>query len=274
MKKPSLIFLSLAIATSPLFAGTLYRIENRIVGSEKTEMTQLTVAGNDLKIHTESESEVTMIYRGTSDEIIIVDHAQETYMTLDRETLEGLAGMMSDAMRQMEAALANVPAEQRAMIEEMMQGQMSALGGGEPKSVREISNTGDSGKVGGVSCSWKEITRDGELDLKVCVSDWEAIDKGEDLLAAFRDMEAFYSSMLDTLSSAGGPMAAMTEGFEQGFMSEMVLADGFPLMTEDYEDGEITRSSRYLGSQSVEVSAEDFAAPSGYRRNELPRGRR
>ncbi len=69
-------------------------------------------------------------------------------------------------------------------------------------------------------------------------------------------------------------MAAMASGFEQSFMSEMVLGDGFPLLTEDYDGGEIVRSSRYLGSEPIEVSGQDFEPPSGYERQDLARSRR
>ena len=151
---------------------------------------------------------------------------------------------------------------------------MGALGGGETAPEPVVSDAGSSDRVDGVSCRWKKVTRDGELDLKVCVGDWDSIDNGEELVAAFRGMEAFFTSMMDALQSAGGPMAAMTSGLEQSFMSEMVLGDGFPLMTEDYDDGEVVRTSRFLGSETVAVSDDHFEPPSGYRRNELGRGRR
>ncbi len=274
MKRLALIFLALLVAAGPLFAGTLYRIESRESGSEQAELNELTVEGKNLKMHAEADSDVSMIYRGGSDEMIIVDHSDKSYLVLDRKTVEEMAGMMNDAMRQMEAALANVPAEQRAMVEDMMKKQMGDLGGAEARPEPVVSDAGSSDRVDGVSCRWKKVTRDGELDLKVCVGDWDAIANGEELIAAFRGMETFFTSMMDALRSAGGPMAAMTSGLEQSFMSEMMLGDGFPLMTEDYDYGKVVRTSRFLGSETVSVSDGDFEPPSGYRRNELGLGRR
>ena len=61
-------------------------------------------------------SQMTMIYRGDRREMVVLDHGKKSYFVMDQQTMKKMAGQMSQAMRQMQEGLKNVPTEQRAMV--------------------------------------------------------------------------------------------------------------------------------------------------------------
>ena len=62
-----------------------------------------------------------MIFR--DDLFLMINHDDKTYTVIDEATLEQIGSRMSAAMTKMEAQLAQMPPEQRAMMEKMMQGR-------------------------------------------------------------------------------------------------------------------------------------------------------
>jgi hypothetical protein len=57
----------------------------------------------------------------------ILEPAKKTYSVMDKASVERMSGQMGDAMQQMQAELAKMSPEQRAMVEQMMK-----QGGGGP----------------------------------------------------------------------------------------------------------------------------------------------
>jgi len=90
-----------------------------------------------------------------------------------------MANRMSEAMKQMEETLKNVPPEQREMVERMMQGRMKGMPTPTaPRSEPTVRSLGQSDIVSGIRCDWKEVSRDDIVELKVCVCDWKDIPGG------------------------------------------------------------------------------------------------
>ena len=95
---------------------------------ERTDLSRLQIADGNVAMEVDSEATGTMIFRGEDRTMIAIDHERRTYIEIDEQTLEGLAAQMNAAMAQMEQMLANMPAEQRAMVERMMeQGGMPGM---------------------------------------------------------------------------------------------------------------------------------------------------
>ena len=42
-----------------------------------------------------------MIYRGDRREMVVIEHGNESYFVMDRETMKAMSGQMSQAMKQM-----------------------------------------------------------------------------------------------------------------------------------------------------------------------------
>ena len=137
-------------------------------------------------------------------------------LVMDRETVERLANQISAAMKQMEEALKNVPPEQREMMERMMKGKMKGMPSSTPRAEPVVKSLGKSDSVNGISCDWKEVSRDDVVELKVCVSGWTDIPGGDELRQIALEMKDFMSALVDAMGSVGfggtiaeSPMTAM-----------------------------------------------------------------
>ena len=162
-------------------AGAVYRIEvenftegNQFFEGGESYITVTKIEGDRMRSDNQGEDgkmATTMIFLGETDEMYMIDHKKKTYLVMDRETIEALGKQMSEAMQQMEAALAQVPPGQREMMERMMKGKMGGDPNYKPPSPPVVRSLGESGSVNGIACEWKEVTRDDVLSEKACVCD-------------------------------------------------------------------------------------------------------
>ncbi|HSN70788.1 MAG TPA: hypothetical protein VLT59_04735, partial [Steroidobacteraceae bacterium] len=87
------------------------------------------------------------------DALYALDPAEKTYAVLDRETIDRVAKVVNPALKELQEQLARMSPEQRALVEQMMQGSLpSGLGDGE-KKVREVVTTDRKDRIAGVACT-------------------------------------------------------------------------------------------------------------------------
>ena len=255
----------LSIAGIAQAGGAVFRIEVEDVASGgEVEVTEMKVDGNRMRTDSGGKNSMTMIFLGATDEMYIVDHKDKSYIVMDRETLERLANQMSAAMKQMEEAMKNVPPEQREMMERMMKGKMKGMPSSTPRSEPVVKSLGKSDSVNGVGCDWKEVSRDDVVELKTCVSNWTAIQGGDELRQISLEMKDFASALVDAMGSVGfgGTIA-------ESPMTAMEMAGGFPLITENFNKGSLSRRSRFQSAEAVAIPDDQFMPPSGYKKKDM-----
>ena len=82
--------------------------------------------------HEDGKLVAVMIFR--DDALHALDPADKTYAVLDRATIERVAGVVNPALKEMQEQLAKMSPEQRAMVEQMLEGSLpSGLGDGSKK---------------------------------------------------------------------------------------------------------------------------------------------
>ena len=122
-----------------------------------------------------------MIYKPATKEMIAIDHGAQEYYVIDQAMMDQMAVQVSDAMRQMQEALAAMPPEQRALAEQMMQGRMpQPQAAPQPKAT--LSKTGEGDTIAGFDCDYYDVTQDGRKFRELCVTDWEDIEEGADIV--------------------------------------------------------------------------------------------
>ncbi len=251
----------LSIAGIAHAGGAVFRIEvEDIASGGEVEITEMKVDGNRMRTDSSGKNATTMIFLGATDEMYMIDHNDKSYIVMDRETFERLANQMSAAMKQMEEALKNVPPKQR----EMMKGKMKGMPSSTPRAEPVVKSLGKSDSVNGVSCDWKEVSRDDVVELKVCVSGWADIPGGDELRQIGLEMKDFMSALIDAMSSVGfgGSVA-------ESPMRVMEMVDGFPLITENFNQGSLTRRSRFQSVKEVAIPDDQFMPPSGYKEKDM-----
>jgi hypothetical protein len=244
-------------------AGVIIKVKTENVSAgTPAETSVIKVDGN--RMRTDSGAETTVIYLGDTDEMYMVNHEKKTYMVMDRETMEAMGAKLSEAMKQMEAALANVPPEQREMMEKMMRGKMQGMAS-TPRSEPVVTSLGQSDTVSGIGCEWKQVSRDDDVELKACVGDFSDFPASDDLRRISLEMKEFASGLTEALSTlTAGPISS----FAESPVSAMAF-DGFPLISENFQDGKLTHRSRFQSVEEGSISGEEFTPPSGYKKQDI-----
>jgi len=207
-------------------------------------VTHFELAGARLRMDT---SRVSVLVDGSSNgSVIVLTHARRQYLDLQK-----VADTRSASKARAEAALANLPPEQRAMVQQRMG---AAAAGAAAKFDVSYAPTGGSDRVGGLACQIFALQINGRHAADSCLADLadttiSPADRTA-LRQAFERIEAMSSRM-----SGGGfrsPISAMPAG-------------KFPVQTTHFDDsGNVTHVSRLKALSTARVDAGDFAIPAGY----------
>ena len=264
------------LAITPLFAGVVFEIETKDHDSSppRTESVAMLVDGRNLKSEpgtSGKRSEMTMIYRGDRREMMVVDHGKKNYFVMDQEMMKKMADQMSQAMKQVQEALKNVPEGQRAMVERMMKQRMPAMQPAQ-RPTTEVRKTADRAELHGYPCVKYEVLREGRKIKDLWVTDWANVEGGSDVMGVFLDMATFFSEMLESFSSGVGPGLSQTAG--DTVFQHMNELDGFPVVTKDYgDDGSLESESALHSAKQRAVDPAEFEPPAGYARQKMMGGR-
>ncbi len=272
MKRLLHIVSAAVLASTPLLAGVVFEMETKDHDSSPPLMESIAmlVEGRNLKSELGAsgrDSQATMIYRGDRREMVVIDHGNESYFVMDRETMKAMSGQMSQAMKQMQEALKKVPAEQRAMVEKMMKQRMPAM---QPprRPASELRKTADRADLRGYPCVKYEVLREGRKIRELWVTDWSNVEGAGEVADVFRDMAAFFSEMLESFSSGTGPGLSQTVG--DNVFQHMNELDGFPVVTKNYgNDGSLKSESVLRSAKHRAVEPGEFEPPAGYKRREM-----
>jgi len=268
----SLLGLSLVLASSsPLNAAVVLEVETRDhrTSPPQTQSSQVTSDGRTLAMgimRGRTSTEGGMIYRGGRREMVVVNHRDQSYMVLDKQTMQQLTGQLNQAMGQMQDAMKNVPENQRAMMDQMMKDRIPAQQA--PKrSPDQVRRTNDRNTVYGYPAVRYEIWRDDRKIRELWVTDWRNIEGGQEVAALFAEMGGFMEEMTSSLPGGGGGPA---KGLEDSIFTVMSQVDGFPVGVRDYRpDGTIERESALRSAKSERLGPDAFEPPAGYRRQEM-----
>ena len=120
-----LAFVATAVlATAPLFAGVRIQMENTDLATNKTTTQVIMMDNTRLRVDADEKTSMMFLTDGGRNRMVILDKAKNTYQEIDEQTMKQMGQQVSGAMAQMEAAMKNMPPEQRAMMEKMMKGKM------------------------------------------------------------------------------------------------------------------------------------------------------
>ncbi len=262
---------------TPLSAGVVHTIETTKARSAKViSSTTISIEGDNFKIETNEggKSQSTLIFKGESKEIIIVDHYQNSYFIMDQETIEGLASQLNNAMAQMKTMMANVSPEQKAMMEKMMKQGMGSIPGIPTDSQMQIKpvikKTGASKTINGYSTQQVVKLENGKRIHEFWVTNWKSVEGGKETLYALEAMQAFMSKIFDSISSENSdPFASTLQNMKGNFMEDVTDLGGFPVSTVDYKNGRSETKSTLTSSTSANLSTANFNVPSSYKRRSM-----
>jgi len=268
MKKLNAILIFVLVLTSPTaLAGVVMDMITKDGSGKQTGASKIYVLSEMVRIDNIGQSsgeQMSMIFRG--EEFLMLNHKDKTYTVMDEAMREETTSQMSAMMKQMEEQLANVPPEQRAMAEKMMQGRMKEV----MPSQAQVAPPPPPRVEAGESSEWKSypcvkytVYSSGEKSEEICAASPDAIEGSEEVMRGFRKMAEFLKKMTESLP---GPFGG---GMAQNPMNMMEQIDGFPVHTLHFENGQISQevSLESVTEQALEESL--FAAPDNYKKQDL-----
>jgi hypothetical protein len=260
------------LPSSQLGAGVVYEIEvtDHEQSPPKVSGTEMAAEGRNLKMEIaagETGGGGDMIFRGDRREMVVVDHDDKSYMVIDEEAIERIAGQVSQVADQVAEALKNVPEDQRAMVEKMMKQRMPQQAPKLPQA--EVRRTGERADKRGYPCVKYEVLLDGRKIRELWVTDWGNVDGGDEAEDAFREMAKFFSEMLEAFSDAAGGFGGFGPQ-DGGIFADMKEIDGFPVVTSGFgEDGSLEDESELRSARRRTLDPAEFEPPAGYKRRSM-----
>ena len=257
---------ALLSASSLANAGIVMDMVTRDASGAETERNRIYAQSEKIRMEQggNGDTEATMIFLG--DRFLYIDHRDKSYIVMDDAMLDQVSAKMSEAMREMEAQLAGMPPEQRAMVEQMMKGQMQGMMGpqiDETPPLR-VEATG-SGKWKSHACREYAVFEGDAKTQEVCAADLDDVEGSGEFIAAFRNMAAYITKMTESL-----PMMALDRS-DPGELMERI--DGFPVRTVDFENAVAVRETSLDSIVEQELEEAMFVAPDGYRQRDPFAGR-
>lgn len=263
IKKLALSMLALFL-TYNAYADVMFEMQQKELNPESVGQIKGKVKDNNLRMdfyENGTELEGSMVFRGDKNEVVIINHDNKTYIIMDEATMKSIAAQIGQAMSQMEAAMKDMPPDQREKMKEMMKQKMPGLGGGE--YVEPVLKKAGEGKVNGVSCAKYDVYKGDERIRQHCVADWNSIEGGQEMMAVMLRMADFMDQMAKSFSKAGSLVGDQVQ-FEKNVFNQLRQLNGFPIETIEYSDGKEEAESTFQSSKKTTVDAADMEPPAGY----------
>ncbi len=262
MKQSVATFTSVFLLTSSLaHAGAVMDMLTLDASGQETGRTKIYGQSEMIRM---DDGDTTIVFLGN--ELLYFDHDDQSYVVMDEAMLDNVSAQVSDAMKEMEAQLAGMPPERRAMVEQMMKGRMQGMSGQQnaPSKGPRVEPQG-SGKWQSYACRKFAVYQGAEKTQDVCAAELGEIDGAEEVMQAFRDMAAYMTRMTESL-----PMRS-NQQMNPGELMDQI--GGFPVHTIDYKNGVIVQQTSLDSVTEQNLERDLFAAPEGYRRQDPFSGR-
>ncbi|MEP7244416.1 MAG: DUF4412 domain-containing protein [Gammaproteobacteria bacterium] len=199
--------------------------------------------------------------------IYSVDTSAKSYRVMDQATIDQMGTKFAAARKQMEAQMANMPPERRAMMEKML-GQMGGGAGtpGAPAAPkRTLKKTGRTESVAGITCTMWEVSVNGVKDTELCAAKPGSVPGGDEVIRTLREL----GEMMKSFTQNFGAQAR--KGASQPW-NDMETIDGVPILTRDFENGKASAETRLTAFHKESVAASQFEVPAGYKEKKVSFG--
>jgi len=263
----ALLILSGCVAVAARAGTVIQQAESAPGTSQPRQLVTLYVNAGKLRIEGENPAsgKYVMIFDQARQVTWMADLGKGTYMEFTAAQVQGMAnqtqgmmGQMQEAMKQMESQMANMPPEQRAMMEQMMKQQMGGMGNNAaPETTVREKAKGE--KIGQFTCTRYEVLRGGQLSQEVCAAPASQLQLDPAAFATFQALAEFYEPLTSQIPK--GSWAAP---------SGMKQIQGFPVQTVIYSGQKPESEWRLVKIENKSLDAGLFVLPANLKKTEMP----
>ncbi len=249
----------------PAPAGNGILIVEKTTAGTTTQTGQVQIEGGRMRVDSVGAAgeKQSIIFDGAKQVLWIVNHDKKTYREMTKADVDQAGGQMAGAMAQMQEQLKNMPPEQRAMMEKMMQGRGGMPGMGAPPPQKTVYRPAGSDKVGQWTCSKYDGYQGDKKTSEICTVGPETLGLGVSDFDVTRQLGEFLGKLMP---QNAGRVFSIGKVEDQGF-------SGVPVRRafwtgQEQTVVELTDVSR----QSFPAST--FEVPAGFQKEPFGMGQR
>lgn len=246
------------VLSPPLFADTVLTTEQQSPEGTPTGSSTVQLSSHATRMDaTHGGRKSDIIFRADKNLLWMIDPDARTYREMTQADMAATAKQVNSAMEEMKKQMAEMPPEQRAMMEKMM-GKMGAMGT-ETQAPVEFRKVASGEKVGSWVTDKYEATRNGQKVAEMWVAPLSAVKiKPEEMQV----------------------MEALTKFFEEGlkqFMPGIAMPstpggakNGIPVKTVQYSNGAPSGITVVKTIETKELPPKTFEIPDGFQKLAMP----
>jgi hypothetical protein len=215
------------------------------------------------RIESSTSSAITIF---KSETLFVLDTTRKTYMAMNAATMERTMTVISDAMKKMQARLANLPPEQRAKMESVMKqnGMAAATSQTKPIEFDAVPLTATE-RAAGRTCKVWDITLDGAPITQVCVVSYEGLPGKDDIRGLVKNMSTLFEKLPENLR---GQYNANPLQQENAVSAKL---NGVRFITRKYRNGVLESKETVVKTWAEQaIQATQFGIPADYVKQEMP----
>ena len=257
----------LCLPAAPLFAAEGVLIVQKVTTGTKVTTSQVQLEKDRMRAEANDGTGVkqALVFDGPKQVMTTINFDAKTYNEMTKADADQMGAQLSDAMTQMQEAMARMPPAQRAQMEAQMQAMMRGRGPGGPPARTEYRKTG-SDRVGKWACDKYEGFQNNEKVSEVCTVDPKALGFSAADFEIAKQMSEFFKKMVPAGAARNGEPFAMGTGEAGGF-------SGIPVRTISYDKGQIGSTTEITEVSRQNFPASSYAVPAGFQKQEMFAGR-
>lgn len=213
---------------------------------KKDKSTHSTVYVRPGEVRTENGTGTWMLYKAAQDTLYVVQTQRKNYFRVDRARIKQLGKQMAEARQRYKAELEKLPPKQRKQVEKSLG---SMLKSPKQKQPLELTKSGGTDQVHGVTCETGKISQGAKTLQSVCIAEPKALGMAPN---EFATLKGLYKLMSDLEASTG---------FGRGPMPDLAHLNGVPVSLMSPEDHE---SQRLSGVSHKALADKLFKIPADY----------
>ena len=255
MKALQSAILLLVLASSASAQGIVMSIRETRGGQANTMQMQLDATHVRTEVRQGADL-MAIVFDGGAQVLRIINPARKSYSELTQAEAQQMAGMMAA----MQAQLANLPPEQRKMMEDMMKGRGGRGMPGLPAALERptYKRTG-TGRAGQWTCTTYDGFRGAEKVVEICAAEGSGFGLTAADFQVARQLADFLRNMLP---QAADQVAFWGSAEEQGF-------SGFPVRRTAFVNGQPDAVIEVTEVRREAIPASIFAVPDGFTKESL-----
>ena len=200
-----------------------------------------------------------LLYNSRNDQIDVIQHSDRSYSSIDRTTVDNLAGQAA-GVRDMIAG--NTTPDQQVQLAGMLESVgLSGLMQQPSTTATRYVKTSEQRNISGYACHVVRLFRNDQLETVMCVASQEELSLPEADYNALRSMLAFSSHLAGQASTLLGDVGATLPDFDTGKI------EGLPIAVTDLDDGVTVVLQRMAQMPDKPGS---LVVPKGYSETTLP----